>query len=49
VIYQSLQAVGVERGIAGLAGMVSTAALRVGAIIFNWTLPVFTLPGPEDR
>jgi uncharacterized membrane protein YeiH len=49
VIYQCLQAVAFDRALAGLAGMVSIAALRIGAIVFNWTLPVFSLPGPEDR
>ena len=34
---------------AAIAGMFCIAAIRLGAIAFNWTLPVFTVPGPEDR
>ena len=48
VAYLLLQGV-VERPVAGLAGMGIIAALRLGAIAWNWSLPVFTVPGPEDR
>lgn len=48
VLYLLLQAV-VDRTVAVLAGMACIAALRLGAIAWNWTLPVFTVPGPEDR
>ena len=49
MLYQLLQSLGVDRAIAGLAGMVLIAAFRLAAILFNWSLPVFGLPGPEDR
>jgi uncharacterized membrane protein YeiH len=39
-VYLALQAV-VNRDIAALAAMASIATLRIGAILFNWTLPVF--------
>ena len=38
-----------ERTTAAFAGMACIAAFRLGAIAWNWTLPVFHLPGPEDR
>ena len=48
VAYVLLQAV-VDRTTAGLCGMGVIAALRLGAIAWNWTLPVFGVPGQEDR
>ena len=48
VAYVLLQTV-VDRTAAGLAGMAIIASVRLGAIAWNWTLPVFTVPGPEDR
>ena len=33
-----------DRAVAAAAGMLCIAALRIGAIAWNWTLPVFTLP-----
>jgi uncharacterized membrane protein YeiH len=48
VAYLALQPV-IERTAAGLCAMTVIAALRLGAIAWNWTLPVFTVPGPEDR
>lgn len=48
VLYLLLQAV-VDRTVAALAGMACIAVTRLGAIAWNWTLPVFTVPGPEDR
>jgi uncharacterized membrane protein YeiH len=48
VAYVLLQTV-VDRPVAGLAGMGCIAAIRLGAIAWNWTLPVFGIPGPEDR
>jgi len=48
VAYVLLQTV-VDRPLAGLAGMACIAAIRLGAIAWNWTLPVFGIPGPEDR
>ena len=41
-LYQLLQQ-GVEREAAAAAGMVMVAAIRLGAIAFNWTLPVVAL------
>jgi uncharacterized membrane protein YeiH len=41
-LYVLLQ-VGVERGAAATAGMGTIALLRLGAIAFNWTLPVVPL------
>jgi uncharacterized membrane protein YeiH len=46
--YLLLQTV-VDRTAAGLAGMAIIAGVRLAAIAWNWTLPVFGLPGPEDR
>jgi uncharacterized membrane protein YeiH len=37
----------VDRTAAALVGMVAIAAIRLGAIIWNWTLPVFSLPRPD--
>lgn len=44
VAYLALQQFGVDRGAAAIAGMLFIAALRLGAIARNWTLPVFSLP-----
>jgi uncharacterized membrane protein YeiH len=46
--YLALQ-LAVERTTAALGGMACIAVLRLGAIAWNWTLPVFHLPDPEDR
>ena len=48
VLYLVLEGVA-GREAAALAGMFCIAAIRIGAIVWNWTLPVFELPGPEDR
>jgi uncharacterized membrane protein YeiH len=48
VAYVLLQNV-LDRTMAGLSGMAIIAAVRLGAIAWNWTLPVFGIPGPEDR
>ena len=48
VLYLLLQ-YAIDREHAALAGMACIAAIRMGAIAWNWTLPVFPLPGPEDR
>jgi uncharacterized membrane protein YeiH len=45
--YVLLQGV-IDRAAAGLIGMGGIAAIRLGAIAWNWTLPVFSI-GPEDR
>lgn len=36
-----------DRAIAAYVGMLVIAALRLGAIAWNWTLPVFSLPRPD--
>jgi uncharacterized membrane protein YeiH len=43
VLYLLLQQF-VDRSIAASAGMICIATLRLGAIVWNWTLPVFGLP-----
>jgi uncharacterized membrane protein YeiH len=42
-LYVVLQRFGVERPLAALTGMATIAALRIAAIYFNLTLPVFSL------
>jgi uncharacterized membrane protein YeiH len=42
-LYVVLQKTGVDRGIASLAGMSTIAGLRLAAIYFKLTLPVFSL------
>jgi len=44
VVYLVAQAA-IDRTGAALAGMACIAALRLGAIAWNWTLPVFSVPG----
>lgn len=51
-LYLALEALGVPRGPAAVAGMVAIAALRIAAIRTNLKLPVFSLPpekGNEPR
>jgi uncharacterized membrane protein YeiH len=43
VVYLLLQGV-IERTPAALIGMVCIASMRLAAIVWNWTLPVFSLP-----
>lgn len=40
---------GVAESPAALAGMVTIAALRISAIVWDWTLPVFRLEDPPAR
>ena len=47
-VYLLLQDVA-DRTTAMFCGMGTIATLRLGAIAWNWSLPVFTIPGPEDR
>lgn len=42
-IYVLLQQAGIDRSLASLAGMTAIATLRLSAIYFNLTLPVFTV------
>ena len=44
VVYLVAQSA-IDRTAAALAGMACIAALRLGAIAWNWTLPVFSVPG----
>lgn len=37
----------VDRTIAAYLGMTCIAAFRLGAIAWNWSLPVFRLPGQQ--
>jgi uncharacterized membrane protein YeiH len=42
-LYLLLQAL-IDRTVAAMAGMLCVALVRLAAIVFNWTLPVFGLP-----
>lgn len=46
VVYLLLQGM-IERTPAALIGMVCIASMRLAAIVWNWTLPVFSLPKSE--
>lgn len=47
IVYLVLRStLGLDAGIAALAGMVVIAALRISSIAWNWTLPVFSLDEP---
>lgn len=48
-VYLGLQRAGLDPGAAALLGMSVVAALRFAAIIFKITLPVFTVPDPDER
>jgi uncharacterized membrane protein YeiH len=48
VVYLLLQLV-LERTPAALIAMVCIAGVRLAAIAWNWTLPVFTLPNPDEK
>lgn len=43
------QSFGLVEPIAALVGMALVAGLRISSIIRGWTLPVFSLDGPEER
>lgn len=47
VVYLALEPY-IDRNVAAYVGMFSIAALRLGAIAWNWTLPVFSLPHEEN-
>lgn len=47
-VYLFLQLV-IDRTLAALLAMACIAGLRLGAIIWDWTLPVFSLPGDKDE
>jgi uncharacterized membrane protein YeiH len=46
--YVLLQSI-LDHTAAALVAMASIAAIRLGAITWNWTLPVFGVPASEDR
>jgi uncharacterized membrane protein YeiH len=46
ILYLLLQSFA-DRSIAAFAGMICIAAVRLGAIVWNWTLPVFGLPNSD--
>ena len=48
IVYLAVQHVA-DRTLAALLGMGSIAGLRIAAIIWDWTLPVFSLPGGKDE
>jgi uncharacterized membrane protein YeiH len=48
VVYLVLQPY-FDRTLAALLGMASIASLRIAAIIWDWTLPVFSLPNSKDE
>ncbi len=48
IVYLALQPF-LDRTLAALLGMASIASLRLAAIIWDWTLPVFSLPGGKDE
>lgn len=48
VLYLALEAVGVARPAASLAGMATIVALRLGAIFRGWSLPILSVPPPYD-
>jgi uncharacterized membrane protein YeiH len=47
-VYLALQSIGVDHSIAGVAGMVAVAALRLAAIFRGLHLPVFSLADRPD-
>ena len=49
-VYLVLRAfTGADESLAALAGMVTIAVLRVSAIVWDWTLPVFRLEDPQEH
>jgi uncharacterized membrane protein YeiH len=48
IVYLVLQGF-LDRTLAALLGMACVAGLRLAAIIWDWTLPVFSLPGGKDE
>jgi uncharacterized membrane protein YeiH len=48
IVYLALQPF-LDRTLAALLGMACIASLRLAAIIWDWTLPVFNLPGGKDE
>ncbi len=48
IVYLALQTL-LDRTLAALLGMACVAGLRLAAIIWDWTLPVFSLPGGKDE
>jgi uncharacterized membrane protein YeiH len=48
VVYLVLEAAGVARPAASLAGMAAIVALRLGAIFRGWSVPIVSVPPQDD-
>ncbi len=48
-LYLVLQSAGLDRSAAALTGMVTVVGLRLAAIVWRITLPVFTVSDSDDR
>ncbi|WP_439641347.1 trimeric intracellular cation channel family protein [Nevskia sp.] len=48
-VYVLLLDLGISRWPATLTGMLAVAAIRFAAIVWNWSLPVYSLPDAADR
>jgi uncharacterized membrane protein YeiH len=48
IVYLALQGIGVERTLAGLIGMAAIVGLRLAAIVWEITLPVFTVQDHDE-
>lgn len=48
-VYVLLLELAVSRWPATIIGMLTVAAIRGGAIVWNWSLPVYSLPDAPDR
>jgi uncharacterized membrane protein YeiH len=48
IVYLTLQGIGVERTLAGLIGMAAIVGLRLAAIVWEITLPVFTVQDHDE-
>lgn len=49
IVYLALQGIGVERAVAGLIGMAAIVGLRLAAIVWEITLPVFTVQDHDEK
>ena len=47
-LYLVLQAAGLDRSAAALTGMLTVVGIRLAAIVWRITLPVFTVSDPDD-
>ena len=44
-VYLIVQRLGAPRGVAVGLGLVTVVGLRLGALAYDWQLPVFKMPG----